>query len=321
MYPDEIFSYTQAGNNAMRNACKESKTQDLDVSATIIAAAALVELAEDSPSNRKIESKQSRKLKGRVKSRFLMKLMHVLDCPEYASIISWTADGKSFSINNPIDLVDTVLHYHFKVTKYDSFIRKLHRWGFRKILRGMNFGCFCNEFFQRGRPQLCKKLVKPNGIALPDFSTDTNDVESTMEKMLENEDNTNILQDPNFHTNRVSSTADNTRSPLQHYNPCLADVISPCQDVHANSSNEVPNIPSSYLSRRLGNSSLHKKIIGDALLSLMIENARQNGISVESHQTLTHKLAVRAPDMNNVDALSTMILSNVDMPPEHYGFN
>lgn len=56
------------------NACKESKTQDLDISATIIAAAALVELAEDSPSNRKIGSKQSRKLQGRVKSRFLMKV-------------------------------------------------------------------------------------------------------------------------------------------------------------------------------------------------------------------------------------------------------
>lgn len=137
--------------------------------------------------------------------------------------------------------------------------------------------------------------------------------------MSENEDNTNILQDPNFHTNRVSSTADNTRSPLQHYYPCLTDVISPCQYVHADSSDEVPKIPSSYLSRRLGNSSLHKKIIGDALLSLMLENARQNAISVESNQTLTHKLPVRAPDMNNVDALSAMILSNVDLPPEHSG--
>jgi len=180
----------------------------------------------------------------------------------------------------------------------------------------MNFGCFYNEFFQRGRPELCKKLVRPNGIALPDFSTDTNDVKPTMKKISGNKDTTTVCQDPNFHHDRVSTTADNTLSPLQPHHPCLEDMISSGH----NFLNQVPKIPPSYLSRRLGNSSLHKKIIGDALLSLIAENARHNAISVESHQTRKLKLAVRVLDMSNADALSAMILSNVDLPPEHYGF-
>jgi len=304
----------------MRDRCKLSRPQELDASDASIAAAALVELAEESPSTREnMYSKQSTKHKRMMKSRFLMKLMHILDCPEYASIISWTTDGKSFSINNPIDFVDTVLRYHFKMSKYDNFIRKLHQWGFRKILKGMNCGCFCNEFFRRGKPQLCKRIVRPNGIELPDFSTDSNDAESTMENLSENEDNKEVNQHLNFQPDWVSTTSDNTQSPVQHYHPCLEDITSPCQNEDANFVNEVPKVPSSYLSLRLGSSSIHKKIIGDALLSLIAENSRQNEIRVESHQTLARKLAGRDPQMNNFDALSAMILSNVDLAPNHHG--
>ena len=51
--------------------------------------------------------------------------MDMLNNPEYSDVVSWTTDGKSFSINNSSDFVDAVLFTHFKVSSYDSFIRKV----------------------------------------------------------------------------------------------------------------------------------------------------------------------------------------------------
>jgi hypothetical protein len=47
--------------------------------------------------------------------------------------VSWTHDGQGFIIRNREDFVAKILPLFFSHTKFPSFIRKLYRWGFRKM--------------------------------------------------------------------------------------------------------------------------------------------------------------------------------------------
>lgn len=66
--------------------------------------------------------------------------------------IAWLPDGKSFIIRNPDEFTRQVLPKFFKATKFSSFTRKLYRWGFRQVNRGIGPDdpiIFGNEHFQR----------------------------------------------------------------------------------------------------------------------------------------------------------------------------
>ena len=70
--------------------------------------------------------------------------------------IAWCEDGRSFVIRNCDEFTRTVVPKYFKPTKFSSFTRKLYRWGFRQINRGLGpddpviFGC---AHFQRDAPE------------------------------------------------------------------------------------------------------------------------------------------------------------------------
>lgn len=102
--------------------------------------------------------------------------MKVLSTKKYSHIISWTQDGKSFTILRPKAFATEVLPKFFKESKYSSFTRKLHRWGFQRHLRGSETGSFFNKNFQRGRPDLldkmaCFKNPREHHHPLPPMST------------------------------------------------------------------------------------------------------------------------------------------------------
>ena len=80
--------------------------------------------------------------------------MKVLSTKRYNHIISWTPDGKSFSILRPKAFATEILPNYFKEAKYSSFTRKLHRWGFQRHLRGSETGAFFHKHFQRDRLDL-----------------------------------------------------------------------------------------------------------------------------------------------------------------------
>ena len=75
--------------------------------------------------------------------------------------IGWMPDGKSFVIRNQKELTSEVLPKFFRASKFSSFTRKLYRWQFRQINRGV---CpneeliFGNDFFRRDEPQLLRKM-------------------------------------------------------------------------------------------------------------------------------------------------------------------
>jgi hypothetical protein len=80
---------------------------------------------------------------------------HGKDKPDYC--ISWLPDGKSFVIRNPDEFTRTIVPQFFKATKFSSFTRKLYRWGFRQINRGIGPDdpiIFGNEHFDRDNEHL-----------------------------------------------------------------------------------------------------------------------------------------------------------------------
>lgn len=91
-------------------------------------------------------------------TRFPVKLMQILSAGQYEHIISWTPDGLSFVVKKPSLLVNEVLPFHFKEVKYSSFTRKLHRWGFVKILRGKELSAYFHKNFRRGDFDLCTQM-------------------------------------------------------------------------------------------------------------------------------------------------------------------
>lgn len=74
---------------------------------------------------------------------------------------AWLPEGRSFVIRNPDEFVRTIVPQFFKATKFSSFTRKLYRWGFRQINRGIgpdDMIIFGNEFFDRDNEELMSKM-------------------------------------------------------------------------------------------------------------------------------------------------------------------
>ncbi|KAL3942569.1 MAG: hypothetical protein SGARI_000223 [Bacillariaceae sp.] len=75
--------------------------------------------------------------------------------------VAWLDDGKSFIVRNPDEFTRKVLPKFFKATKFSSFTRKLYRWGFRQVNRGIGPDdpiIFGNEHFQRDSAELMAKM-------------------------------------------------------------------------------------------------------------------------------------------------------------------
>jgi len=110
------------------------------------------------------------------KQIFPSRLMQILSQKSLSEIIRWLPHGKSFVIIRPNVLAEKILPAFFpeslgslsektsraqngSVCKYPSFTRKLNRWGFRQISKGVDAGAFHHKLFQRDLPKLCLQMV------------------------------------------------------------------------------------------------------------------------------------------------------------------
>ncbi|KAK7247210.1 hypothetical protein RIF29_42087 [Crotalaria pallida] len=87
---------------------------------------------------------------------FLAKTYEMVDDRSSDSIVSWSANNKSFVVWNPPEFARDLLPKFFKHNNFSSFIRQLNTYGFRKI--DPEQWEFANDDFVRGQPQLMKNI-------------------------------------------------------------------------------------------------------------------------------------------------------------------
>lgn len=85
--------------------------------------------------------------------------------------IHWLPCGKRFVVSDKEEFSQNVLPLYFgargtgptTTTKFTSFTRRLKRWNFSRVPAGKELGAYYHEYFQRGEPDLAKKIVYPMG--------------------------------------------------------------------------------------------------------------------------------------------------------------
>uniref|UniRef100_A0A7S0KMR0 HSF-type DNA-binding domain-containing protein n=1 Tax=Micromonas pusilla TaxID=38833 RepID=A0A7S0KMR0_MICPS len=86
---------------------------------------------------------------------FLRKVYAIVSNPETDDIVSWTGNGKQFTVHKLNDFSTKILPSNFNHPNFSSFVRQLNSYGFRKVEHSS--WTFANyDFFQGGEENLKK---------------------------------------------------------------------------------------------------------------------------------------------------------------------
>jgi hypothetical protein len=83
--------------------------------------------------------------------------------------VGWLPDGKSFVVRNADEFTRHLIPNFFKPTKFSSFTRKLYRWGFRQVNRGIGPDdpvIFGNDDFQRDSKELMARMRSTTAVGI-----------------------------------------------------------------------------------------------------------------------------------------------------------
>merc|ERR1711862_37650 len=99
-------------------------------------------------------------------TNFATMLMDVLSSKSMENVITWLPEGNAFIVINEKEFTKYVLPICFELMKFESFVKRLFRWGFRALNRlGRRNQVFYHKFFLRDFPCLCKKISqKQNNV-------------------------------------------------------------------------------------------------------------------------------------------------------------
>jgi len=117
--------------------------------------------SEQNATNGIFPVKKTRKVR---KITFAEKLMDILSTKDNEDFITWFPEGNSFTIVSKGQLERDILPKYFKEAKFQSFVRKLYRWGFRRISDSPKDTIFYHPMFLRDRPELCSRMRSCNII-------------------------------------------------------------------------------------------------------------------------------------------------------------
>ena len=91
---------------------------------------------------------------------FPEKLMELLNNEDYRESMSWLPNGNAFALQ-PTIFTKEILPKHFEGTKFESFTRKLNRWGFKRIAgedTPEETFAYSHHLFKRDFPELCRGM-------------------------------------------------------------------------------------------------------------------------------------------------------------------
>ncbi|XP_029343951.1 heat shock factor protein isoform X3 [Acyrthosiphon pisum] len=150
-------------------------------------------------------------------SLFLRKLWTLVCSKETDNVITWSEDGDSFIINNPVEFCK-VLPRYFKHNNFMSFVRQLHIYGFSKRISDVdhtsNHGTSCeyaHPYFMKEHPCLLLSIKQKRGEKLHQgLKTDIDSIEtiSTLIKEVNSVKDKNKMLDSKF-------------TAMKHENECL----------------------------------------------------------------------------------------------------
>ena len=80
----------------------------------------------------------------------------------HEDIVSWQPHGKAFRVHKPQEFTKYILPCYFKQTKYKSFQRQLHIYGFQRISRKElpDWGAYYHDKFLRHDKELCLTMSR-----------------------------------------------------------------------------------------------------------------------------------------------------------------
>ncbi|KAL7571941.1 hypothetical protein ACA910_006573 [Epithemia clementina (nom. ined.)] len=78
----------------------------------------------------------------------------------YEDIVSWKPHGRCFITSKNAVFLDEIVPRFFNQTKLTSFQRQLNLYGFIRLTAGKDRGGYYHEYFIRGRPDLCRFIVR-----------------------------------------------------------------------------------------------------------------------------------------------------------------
>jgi hypothetical protein len=91
-------------------------------------------------------------------TNFPSKLHDMLSREEIFDVISWCPHGRSWRVLKPKAFELKILPKYFRHGNYNSFMRQVNGWGFRRISQGPDFNSYYHEYFLRGMPHLCRRM-------------------------------------------------------------------------------------------------------------------------------------------------------------------
>lgn len=78
----------------------------------------------------------------------------------FSHIISWQEHGKCFRIHDQQEFVNVIMMKFFNQTKMASFQRQLNLYGFKRLYKGRDRGCYYHRLFVRGQSELCHQIIR-----------------------------------------------------------------------------------------------------------------------------------------------------------------
>ena len=157
----------------------------------------------------------------------LHEMLNQVDQNGLSTYVSWNSDGTSFKVHDTESFVKYVAPLYFKQTRYKSFQRQLHLYGFTRIAKGKYRGYRAHELFVRSNKQLCMNMKRnkkststtslPSAVSSNSLSSDNNNgIKSTKSKSTPPTIAITIPEALNSSTTTTSTSLFSEREDVEH---------------------------------------------------------------------------------------------------------